>query len=232
MSKTPIRDVKEAPPGLALFDLDNTLLAGDSDYAWGQFLVEIGVVDARAYEAANERFYRQYQQGELDIHEFAAFAFRPLVDNERDQLLRWRERFMEEKIRPIMLDKGRETIEEHRQRGDQIVIISATNSFITRPIAQAFGVDHLLATEPEERDGRWTGRIAGIPCFQHGKVERLAEWLHQTGLNLDNSWFYSDSHNDIPLLEQVTHPIAVDPDDALAETARQRGWTITSFRHV
>ncbi len=215
---------------LALFDLDNTLLAGDSDYSWGQFLIELGVVDRDEYEQANQRFYDDYQAGRLDIHEFAAFAFRPLVENALADLERWREQFLRERIAPIMLPAGREKIEAHRQAGDDIVIITATNRFITEPIAAAFGVSQLLATEPEFRDGAFTGRIAGIPCFQQGKVERLMQWLAETGGTLDESWFYSDSHNDIPLLERVVHPVAVDPDDALRVVAEERGWDMVSFR--
>ncbi|HGG58781.1 MAG TPA: HAD family hydrolase [Gammaproteobacteria bacterium] len=215
---------------LALFDLDNTLLAGDSDYSWGQFLIELGVVDRDEYEQANQRFYDDYQVGRLDIHEFAAFAFRPLGENALVDLERWREQFLRERIAPIMLPAGREKIEAHRQAGDDIVIITATNRFITEPIAAAFGVSQLLATEPEFRDGAFTGRIAGIPCFQQGKVERLMQWLAETGGTLDQSWFYSDSHNDIPLLERVAHPVAVDPDDALRVVAEERGWDVVSFR--
>ncbi len=216
--------------GLALFDLDNTLLAGDSDYSWGQFLIELGVVDRDEYERANRRFYEEYQAGRLDIHEFAAFAFRPLVSNSLADLERWRERFLHERVEPMMLDAGKEKIEAHRRAGDDVVIITATNRFITEPIASAFGVRHLLATEPEFRDGGFTGRIAGIPCFQQGKVARLEQWLARTGGSLDQSWFYSDSHNDLPLLERVTRPVAVDPDDELESVARRRGWEITSFR--
>lgn len=216
---------------LALFDLDNTLLAGDSDYAWGQFLVEKGVVDAATYEAANQRFYEDYKRGDLDIHEFAAFAFRPLTEHPTEQLVAWRQQFLEEKIRPIMLSKGIETIEQHRRRGDAILIITATNSFVTQPIAEAFGVSELIATEPERIDGAYTGKILGTPCFQEGKVIRLRQWLDQHALSLDGSTFYSDSHNDIPLLESVERPVAVDPDKKLLEHAQNRQWKVLSFRN-
>lgn len=215
---------------LALFDLDNTLLGGDSDYAWGQFLVEQGVVDAVSYEAANQRFYENYKQGNLDIHEFAAFAFRPLTEHPIEQLQAWRALFIEQKIRPIMLDKGASAIQHHRGRGDAILIITATNSFVTQPIAEAFGVSNLIATDPEHVDGRYTGRISGTPCFQEGKVERLQQWLKDQALSLEGSTFYSDSHNDLPLLEAVERPVAVDPDDKLRDHATKNNWEVISFR--
>ncbi len=216
---------------LALFDLDNTLLAGDSDYAWGQFLVARGVVDGAAYEAANERFYAQYKAGELDIHEFARFAFRPLRDNPLPRLEAWRREFLDRCIRPMMLAEGQRRIDWHRAQGHEVVIITATNAFVTRPIAEAFGVRHLIATEPARDERGFTGEIAGTPCFQEGKVARLEEWLRERGVARPaESWFYSDSHNDLPLLERVHHPVAVDPDDTLARVARERGWPIRSFR--
>ena len=215
---------------LAIFDLDNTLLGGDSDYLWGRFLVERGLVDGEAYERENQRFYDEYRAGTLDIHEFLAFALRPLTEHSLAELLAWRERFLEEKIQPILLPKAVELLERHRTDGDTLLIITATNRFITAPIAERLGVSQLLATEPEFADGRYTGRSAGIPCFQHGKVERLDQWLEETGHDLAESWFYSDSHNDLPLLGRVTHPVAVDPDTALAQHARERGWPIISLR--
>lgn len=215
---------------LALFDLDNTLLNGDSDYAWGQFLVEHGIVDAESYERANQRFYELYKRGELNIHEFAEFAFQPLKRHDYHQLVTWRRAFVEEKIRPIMLDKGQQMIDRHRARGDTTIIITATNSFVTSPIADAFGVDHLIATEPEFKDGTFTGKIAGTPCFQHGKVERLRQWMEDHGADLNGSHFFSDSHNDLALLEQVDHPVAVDPDEHLSSVAAERHWPVVSFR--
>ena len=215
---------------LALFDLDNTLLAGDSDYTWGQFLVELGIVDGELYEQANQRFYELYQNGELDIYEFARFAFTPLKENSYADLLDWRRQYVAEKIRPIMLDKGREMISRHQAKGDTVLIITATNSFVTAPVAEAFGVDGLIATDPEFKDGRFTGEVAGTPCFQQGKVERLQTWLKNNNLSLEESTFYSDSHNDLPLLEQVTHPIVVDADDKLTAVATSRQWPKISFR--
>ena len=215
---------------LALFDLDNTLLAGDSDYLWGCFLVAKGLVDGRLYEEANERFYREYAEGRLDIHEFLHFALQPLADNDPALLQSLHREFMEQHIRPIMTRRGMELMHEHRDRGHRTVIITATNSFVTGPIAQAFGTDDLIATEPEIIDGRYTGEVAGVPCFQRGKIEKLHAWLETAGVDLGDSWFYSDSHNDLPLLEEVTHPVAVDPDDRLRAIAVERGWEITSFR--
>lgn len=215
---------------LALFDLDNTLLAGDSDYLWGCFLVNKGLVDKQLYEEANERFYHEYKQGKLDIHEFLNFALQPLADNDPGLLQSLHQEFMEIHIKPLMTRAGKELIAKHRSAGDHPVIITATNSFVTRPIARAFGVSDLIATEPEVIDGRYTGRVAGTPCFQRGKIERLHAWLEATKLDFANSWFYSDSHNDLPLLEEVAHPVAVDPDDTLRAIASERGWQITSFR--
>ncbi len=215
---------------LALFDLDNTLLAGDSDYAWGQYLVERGIVDGDRYEAANQRFYDLYRKGELDIYEFTRFAFTPLKENDYHQLLQWRAEFIAEKIRPMMLEKGRQAIDEHHERGDTVIVITATNRFVTAPIAAAFGVKHLIATVPAMREGRFTGEVEGTPCFQQGKVARLEAWLEANDASLDGSTFYSDSHNDLPLLELVENPVAVDADETLTETARQRGWPVISFR--
>lgn len=215
---------------LALFDLDNTLLAGDSDYEWGQYLVKHNIVDTKIYEKANKHFYEQYKQGSLNIFEFVRFAFRPLAEHSMEQLLIWRDSFLEEHIRPIMLEAGQERVNWHKEQGDIPVIITATNSFVTRPIADAFGIDTLLATEPELVNGQYTGELLGTPCFQDGKVTRLLDWIQSEGHSLDNSWFYSDSHNDLPLLKQVTHPVAVDADDKLHKFAVENRWKTRSFR--
>ena len=215
---------------LALFDLDNTLLADDSDYLWGVFLSDQGLVDKELYEQANLRFYEQYKQGTLDIHEFLNFALTPLAENDFQQLQALHKEFMASLISPVMTETGKARIQQHREQGDYIVIITATNSFVTGPIADAFGVDHLIATEPEIVDGQYTGKVAGTPCFQHGKITKLKEWLAETGKNLEGSYFYSDSHNDLPLLEQVAHPVAVDPDEQLRAIAEQKGWKIETFR--
>lgn len=215
---------------LAIFDLDNTLLGGDSDYLWGQFLVEQGLVDGEAYERENQRFYDDYEAGTLDIYEYQAFMLRLLTEYPLTEMLAWRERFIAEKIQPILLPRAVDLLERHRAAGDTLLIVTATNRFITAPIAERFDVPHLLATEPEFTEGRYTGRPVGIPCFQHGKVQRLDQWLAETGHDLAESWFYSDSHNDLPLLGRVTYPVAVDPDATLAQHARERGWPIISLR--
>ncbi len=216
--------------GIALFDLDNTLIAGDSDYLWGCFLVEQGIVDSELYERENRRFYDQYRVGELDIHEFLDFQLQPLSEHPVDTLQQWRRQYIEEKITPILLPKAQALIDRHRQQGDTLVVITATNRFITGPIVELYDIPHLLATEAEILDNRYTGKVSGIPCFQDGKVTRLSDWLKVNRHSLDNSWFYSDSHNDLPLLNRVTHPVAVDPDEILEEHARNNDWPIISLR--
>ncbi|MDD5036078.1 MAG: HAD-IB family hydrolase [Methylococcaceae bacterium] len=215
---------------LAIFDLDNTLLAGDSDYLWGRFLVEKGIVDRESYEQANTRFYELYREGKLDIAEFLAFALRPLAEHSLERLYAWREDFIEEKIKPILLPAACEVIAKHRQAGDLLMVITATNRFVTEPIAKLYGIEHLIATTPEFRDGRYTGRFEGTPCFQEGKVKRLGEWMAKNDHGLEDSWFYSDSHNDLPLLQQVSHPVAVDPDETLSRVAAEKGWPVISLR--
>jgi HAD superfamily hydrolase (TIGR01490 family) len=221
---------EEASMSIALFDLDNTLLAGDSDYLWGCFLAEQGIVDRDEYERANRRFYDQYRVGKLDIHEFLRFQLQPLAEHDVATLHRWRARYLEEKIVPILLPKARALINRHRDRGDLPVIITATNRFITAPIAELFGVEQLLATEPEVIAGRYTGGVTDIPCFRDGKVRTLSRWLEANRQTLEGSWFYSDSHNDLPLLGKVTHPVAVDPDEILRGHAEEHGWPVISLR--
>ncbi len=215
---------------LAIFDLDNTLLGDDSDYLWGQFLVDKGIVDANYYEQENERFYQQYKQGELDIYEFLNFSLKPLADNSLQDLYHWRMQFIEEVIRPILLQPAQELINKHKQQGDTLLVITATNHFVTAPIVNLYGINHLLATLPELKDNKYTGRVTGTPCFQEGKVTRLHQWLNETGHSLENSWFYSDSHNDLPLLKQVDRPVAVNPDDQLKLYAEKAKWPIISLR--
>lgn len=214
---------------LALFDLDNTLLSGDSDYEWGQFLVQKKLVDAKAYEIANLRFYEQYKQGVLDIYEWSAFTFQPLSEHSMEELALLHKEYMQQVIQPFMGDIAKSVIEHHGQQGHTLMVITATNSFITRPIVEAFGIEHLIATESKIINERYSTEIEGIPSFNHGKVKRLDAWLKQNNESLQGSYFYSDSHNDLPLLEKVDHPIAVDPDEKLTEIAKQRGWKITSF---
>lgn len=215
---------------LALFDLDNTLLGGDSDYLWGRFLIEQGLVDGAAYERQNQAFYDQYKAGSLDIQAFLAFSLQPLAAHPVAQLHAWRETFVSRMIEPIILPAARALVEKHRAQGDLPVIITATNRFVTAPIAERFAIEHLIATEVEMNGARYTGRSIGIPCFQAGKVARLQQWLATQHQSLQGSWFYSDSHNDLPLLECVDHPVAVDPDDSLAQQARARGWPIITLR--
>jgi HAD superfamily hydrolase (TIGR01490 family) len=215
---------------LVLFDLDNTLLAGDSDFEWAQFLIEQGVLDREVYEARNQEFYDQYRAGTLDIHEFLDFQLKPLSRHPRATLDAWHLEFMERKVRPLMRDKARALVARHG--ADLRVIITATNSFVTGPIAREFGISDLIATEPEQRNGEFSGAVSGIPCFREGKVARLEEWLARRKRPLASfaeSWFYSDSLNDLPLLDRVSHPVAVDPDDTLREHAASRGWPIISL---
>ena len=222
-----------AVTGIALFDLDYTLLGGDATYEWIHFLIRLGVLDRGTYEAELEQFYDDYAAGTLDIHAFLHFDFRPLSSHPRAQLEQWREQYLAQAIAPIILPKALDLIATHEARGDVTAIITAANSFVTTPIARMFGVSHLLASEPECRDGEFTGRIDGIPCFHEGKVLRLEAWLAGRGQALTDfaeSYFYGDSQSDVPLMEKVTHPIAVEPDDALAELARARNWPIISLR--
>ncbi len=215
---------------LAIFDLDNTLLADDSDYLWGQFLVDKGIVDADYYAQENDRFYQEYKEGNLDIIEFLNFSLKPLADNSLKDLSQWRKQFIEEIIHPILLAPAQELINKHKQRGDTLLVITATNKFVTEPIVNLYGISHLIATTPEFINDKYTGNIAGTPCFQDGKVTRLKQWLQETGHSLSNSWFYSDSHNDLPLLKLVDFPVAVNPDEALQQHATDNNWPIISLR--
>lgn len=215
---------------LAIFDLDNTLLAGDSDYLWGAFLAERGILDGEEFVRENERFYREYKEGCLDIYEFLRFSLRPLRDHPSEELERWRRDFLRDKIDPIILPAARALVERHRAAGDTLLIVTATNELVTAPIAERFGIPNLIATVPEQANGRYTGEVAGTPSFREGKVERLVDWLEGAGSGLAGSSFYSDSHNDIPLLEQVDYPVAVDPDQQLRQYALDRGWPLISLR--
>ena len=216
---------------LAIFDLDHTLLGGDSDYLWGEFLIDQGIVDEHSYRQANDRFYAEYKAGTLDIFEFLEFSLEPLTRYNMANLQQLHQRYMEQKVESIVLPAALELLDRHRARNHTLLIITATNRFVTKPIAQRLGVEHLLATDPEVIDNRYTGRVAGIPCFREGKVQRLRQWLTHHGENLHNSWFYSDSHNDLPLLELVNNPVAVDPDDTLAWHAQQKNWRMISLRN-
>ena len=219
---------------LTLFDLDNTLLSGDSDHAWMEFLGSRGIVDTERFNHLNDRFYAEYQAGTLDIQAFLDFQLAPLAAHPRAHLDVWHQEYLQERVLPMISDRARALVEDHRQQGDTLVIITATNRFVTAPIAEELGIVHLLATEPEETaSGDFTGRSVGIPCFQAGKVQRLRDWLRTQELDwentLRNSTFYSDSHNDLPLLDTVTHPVAVDPDPRLRAIAEARGWPVLSL---
>jgi len=219
--------------GIALFDLDHTLLGGDATYEWIQFLIRLGVLDRAIYEAELERFYDEYRAGTLDIRAFLHFDFRPLSSHPRAKLEQWREQYLGEVVAPMILPKALDLIAWHEARGDLTAIVTAANSFVCGPIARMFGVQHLLASEPECIDGEFTGNIDGIPCFHEGKVTRLEAWLTSRGQALADfpeSYFYGDSTSDVPLMEKVTHPVAVHPGEALAELARARNWPIISLR--
>ncbi|TAJ76406.1 MAG: HAD family hydrolase [Gallionellaceae bacterium] len=218
---------------LALFDLDNTLLSGDSDFEWSQFLIEQGVLDRELFEAKNLTFYEQYKAGVLDIHEFLDFQLKPLSRHSRKVLDAWHEDFMRIKVRPMMGAAARELVAKHRDAGDVCVIITATNSFVTAPIAREFGVPHLIGTDPEQINGEFTGNVAGVPSFREGKITRLESWMAERGWtwgSFEDTTFYSDSLNDLPLLAKVKKPVAVDPDATLRKHAEQQGWPVISLR--
>lgn len=215
---------------LALFDLDNTLLGGDSDHAWGDYLCERGILDTATYKTRNDEFYQDYLAGTLNLTDYLNFTLEILGRTDMAQLDEWHRDFMRDCIEPIILPKALELIARHREAGDKLVVITATNRFVTGPIVERLGIDTLLATECEVADGRYTGRTTGVPCFREGKVTRLNMWLEESGLSLDDSYFYSDSLNDLPLLEQVANPVAVDPDPKLRAEAEQRGWPVITLR--
>jgi len=218
------------PQTLALFDLDNTLIAGDSDHAWGEFLSNEGLVDADAHRKKNDQFYADYCSGGLDIKAYQRFALSTIAGKSIDELVPLRTRFLQEMIAPMLLDAAQALVQRHRDAGDLLMIITATNDFVTRPIADIFGIEHLIACEAEVIEGKYTGDIVGTPSYQEGKVERLMAWLEDREHSLAGSYFYSDSHNDIALLQQVSNPVAVDPDDKLKGIALERGWQIISLR--
>ena len=216
---------------LALFDLDNTLIAGDSDHAWGEFVVAKGLVDGDHFSITNDKFYADYQQGLLDIHAYLSFALAPLAKFSPQQLNELHKEFMREKINPIKLAKADQIVQQHRLAGDIIMVITATNSFVTAPIVESLGIDLLIASEGEIINGRYTGKPSGVPSYKEGKVTRLQQWLDQTGHDLSGAYFYSDSHNDLPLLNVVDNPIAVDPDPTLRQHALEHNWPILTFRN-
>ena len=218
---------------LALFDLDNTLLPCDSDYEWGQFLARVGVVDSQYYAEQNERFYQDYKEGKLDIHAFLRFALKPLSEHSRAQLKEWHDAFMNEVIHGQLRQQALDLVKRHQDAGDLCCVVTATNSFVTRPIVERFGIEHLIATEPATTGdnplANFTGEVKGIPNFREGKIQRVHDWLASQGLTLDQlprSYFYSDSMNDLPLLEKVSNPVATNPDKRLRSEAAKRNWPI------
>ena len=218
---------------LALFDLDNTILAGDSDYNWSRFLIQEGYLDGAIHAEKNEKFYADYKAGTLDIYAFVEFQFKPLARNPRSVLNQLLKKYVEEVIKPMITEKAYALVRKHREEGDLLIVITATNSFITKPIAALFGIENLIGTDPEEKEGEFTGKVSGLPSFKEGKVTRLEAWLKNKNLSLADfkkSYFYSDSHNDLPLMQKVTHPIAVDADDILTEYAKSKGWPLISLR--
>jgi len=215
---------------LAIFDLDNTLIDGDSDYEWGQFLVSKKLVDEKEYDVANKYFYDEYKKGTLDIIEYAAFSYKPLAIRSMQELAELHQEFMQAVILPIIKPQSKPLIKKHSDKGDTLMIITATNTFITGPIAKHFGIDHLIGIEPKIVNGRYTTEVDGTPSFQEGKVVRLNEWLKKHNETTEGSVFYSDSHNDMSLLEIVDTPIAVDPDEELKEIAEERNWEIISLK--
>lgn len=218
---------------LALFDLDNTLLAGDSDYNWSLFLISEGLLDATQHKARNEQFYEDYKNGSLDIYAFLKFQLQPLSQHPKVFLDALHQKYMQTVIRPMMTQKAQALVDAHKAKGDLCMVITATNSFVTKPIATAYGIEHLIGTDPEMVDGQFTGGVSGTPSFQQGKVTRLNDWLAARGQTLadfDTSHFYSDSHNDLPLMKLVTHPVAVDADPTLTAHAQAHGWPIISLR--
>lgn len=215
---------------LAIFDLDGTLLSGDSDYNWGQFLVEKGLVDVNVYKEANDKFFEQYQAGTLDIHEYLAFSLKPLIEFSKAEREALHSEFMDKKVRPMMQEEATKLLQFHKDQGHFLLLITATNQFVTDPIAVELGMDHIIAPVPEVIDDAYTGNIVGVPSFQDGKVTRLKQWLAETGHSMEGSYFYSDSRNDLPLLELVDHPIAVDADPTLTDIAKDRGWPHISLR--
>lgn len=215
---------------LAIFDLDETLLAGDSDHAWGEFLIEKGLVEAEAHRSANDSFYKAYKEGGLDIVAYLKFVLAPTKGMEAGKLQDLQNEFLSSKVEPMITQGGLKALARHRERGDTLMIITATNDLVTAPIAHRLGITELLASQAQMREGRPTGDIEGIPCFKEGKVKRLRNWLMERRESLEGSTFYSDSHNDIPLLQAVETAVAVDPDSKLEKFAKESGWEITSFR--
>ena len=218
---------------LAIFDLDNTLLDGDSDYNWGLFLAREGLVDKESHQASNKKFYADYNAGKLDIYEFTEFQFKFFKNNPRRLLDKLLARYIEEVAEVMITKKARNLVEEHRDNGDKLLIITATNSYITRPIGNLLGIDDLIGTDLEEVAGEFTGKVKGIPSFKEGKIDRLKLWLEQKDLTFESferTFFYSDSQNDLPLLRIVSNPVAANPDQILEKEAFKNKWPIIFLR--
>lgn len=220
---------------LAIFDLDNTLIAGDSDHLWGEFLLDNNLVDAEDFRKSNDQFFNDYQSGSLNINAYLEFALQALTRFTQDELATLHQQFMHEKIDAIWLPKAVALIRQHRSANDTLLIITATNRFVTEPIAQKLGISELLASEPERINSKYTGKVVGVPCFQDGKITRLNQWMEKQQekgkpVSLKGSTFYSDSFNDLPLLELVEHPVAVNPDDTLKHVAQEKAWPILNLR--
>ena len=218
---------------LAIFDLDNTLLDGDSDYNWGIYLVKKGYLDEEEYKVKNQKFFEEYQHGKLDIFAFAEFQFQFLKNNTRKFLNDVRSDYIDEIIKPMVLKKAVDLVSQHKEVGDSLLIITATNSFITKPIGELFGIENLIGTDPEEHLGEFTGKVKGIPSFKEGKVTRLFDWLDARDFKLtdfEKTFFYSDSHNDLALLEVVTNPVVVNGDKILLEKAQEKNWPILNLK--
>ncbi len=215
---------------LAIFDLDNTLIGGDSDNLWGEFVCQQGIVEGEEFRAQNNQFYADYQAGDLDIDAYLRFALSPLIGVPRATREAWHREFMQTMIEPIILPAAEALIGKHRDNGDELLIITATNRFVTEPIAERLGIEHLIACEGEMVNDIYTGEPDGIPSYAKGKVTRLEVWLEGRATGMEGAWFYSDSHNDLPLLERVENPVAVDPDDTLRARAEAEGWPVISLR--
>ena len=214
---------------LLIFDLDNTLLAGDSDRNWGIFLAEQKVVES-SYLDESEKFYNNYYDGSLDIDGFLSFCLKPLIENDMEYLLKLRQQFVEDKIKPIITQPGKEIINHAIENGKTVVIATATNDFVTRPIADLFNVQTLIATEFEIINQQFTGKVIDAPCFREGKLNKVKKWVDDNNFDLSKASFYSDSFNDLPLLEKVKTPVIVDGDDKLVEIGKNRDWDCVSFR--
>lgn len=226
---------QDSTQNLALFDLDNTLLAGDSDYNWSLFLISEGLLDAKTHHDRNEQFYADYKNGSLDIVEFLKFQLIPLSQHPKVFLDELHLKYMQKIIRPMMTEKAQKLVDKHKAAGDLCMVITATNSFVTKPIATAYGIEHLIGSDPEMKNGEYTGGVTGVPSFQAGKVTRLNLWLaarNQTLQSFEKSYFYSDSFNDLALMNLVTNPVAVDADEILTAHAIAQNWPQISLRDL